>query len=131
MSRQKLSLTALCQIFYSSRAEAHNAVKSGRNVGYIWIASNFTESISFFNDDPNFDTHDNGFVQVFLDKSDLQKSSIVERNLFEAYETFIENVMVDCGKSYKAGKRIVHSEAIVGKMNFDFRPTLIPAFVLP
>jgi phosphomevalonate kinase len=105
-------------------------VKTGQNVGYLWFASNFSDSIFLFKDDPELDYHDNGFVRVYLDRTELQKTSFIERKLFEAFESFVENVMVDCNRSSKAGKLVVASEALIGSMNFEFKQTMAPGFII-
>jgi hypothetical protein len=73
---------------------------------------------------------DNEVLQVFLDKSDLQKSSLVERKLLEAFKTFMEESMVNCDHAVKVGGAVVSSEALIGMMNFDFKGSVIPGFIL-
>lgn len=118
------------QINYNTREEAHEAVELGQNIGYLWFARNFTDSIFLFNDDPELDYADDGFVQVFLDKSDMQKSTLVERKIYDAYDKFIEHLMVDCRKSRKAGKSVVTGEAMIGTMNFDFKGSMTPGYII-
>jgi hypothetical protein len=117
------------QVFYKTQEEAHHAIETGQNIAFLWITANFSKTIPLFNDDPDFDYNDEGFVQVFLDKTDLQKAALVERELLEAYERFIESVMVDCGKSSNAGKLIVTTKALIGSMNFEFRKTFLMGFI--
>lgn len=107
----------------------------GENVGYLWFAPNFTDTIfpqsSFlFNWGVVSECHDNGFVQVHLDRTDMQKTSLVERKLSEAYEIFIGNVMFACGKSEKSGKLVVASEALIGSINFEFTQSMAPGFII-
>jgi hypothetical protein len=120
----------LFQVFYDSYDEARDAVKQGNNIALIHIEANFSKSLQLFNDDPDYEFKEDGVVQVNLDNTDLQKSSLVERKLFETYESFIEDLMYDCGKSRNAGKLVVSTSAIVGKFDFDFKGSLLPGFVL-
>jgi hypothetical protein len=116
----------------SNKSEALSAAKRGEIIGFLWFASNFTQSIFLFNDDSQDELvyHDNGFVQAHLDMSDLQKASLVEQKLFKAYEKFIEGLMGDCGKSRQSGKLVIATEALIGKNNFDFKSSLVPGMML-
>lgn len=76
------------------------------------------------------DYSDDGIIQVFLDQTDLQKTSYIQRKLYETYQKFTEKLMSDCGKSKKAGNTPILFEAAFGDLNFDLKLTIIPGIIL-
>jgi hypothetical protein len=105
-------------------------VFKGRNIGLVHLAANFSHSLQLFNDDPDYDHHGDGTVHVFVEKTDQQKAFLIEQMIVEAYESFVENLLVDCGKSRKAGKLFIPSKASIGKLDFDFKATFLAGMLL-
>jgi hypothetical protein len=100
-------------------------------LGFIQLSSNFSQSLPLFNDDGiELDFSDDGVIQVYLDKSNLQITSFIEQKLFDAYRNFTESLMTSCGKSKKAGNVPIVIEAEFGDIKFDIRTTMISAFLL-
>lgn len=69
------------------------------------------------------DFSDDGIVQVFLDNSNMQKVTLIKKELYDTFERFMEHIMVGCGKSKKAGNSPIHFEAMYGKIDFSMRQT--------
>lgn len=86
--------------------------------------------MALFNDDVENDRTDNGIIQVFLDQSDLQVTSLIQRKLYEGYKNFTHRIMSDCGKSMKAGDIPIVFEAVFGEINSDLRKTIVPGFLV-
>ena len=118
------------QIYFKTFDDAYKAAKAGDIVGFIQFSANFTESLPLFNDDHKSNNIDKGFIEVFLDKSDLQITSLIERKLFETYANFSEHLMTDCNKSKKAGGSPLVFKAAFGNFNFDFKTTIVPGFLI-
>lgn len=118
------------QKFFNTFDEALADVKAGKIVGFIHFSSNFSDHLPLFYDDSIHDYTDYGLVKVYLDQTDLQQSTLVTREIYEAYRRFSEKLMGDCGKSIKAGNIPITYEAAHGTMDFDFRQTVIGGFVL-
>jgi hypothetical protein len=119
------------QAFYKTYNEALQDTSKGNLIGFIQFSPNFTKSLTLFNDDGvDVDISDNGIIQVFLDQTDIQKAAFIRRKLYEAYQKFTESLMVDCGKSKKAGNTPIVFEAAFGDLNFDLRLTIIPGIIL-
>jgi hypothetical protein len=85
--------------------------------------------LTLFNDDVDKDFSDSGIIQVFLDKTNIQKASLIQQKLYETYQNFTENLMISCGKSKKAGNTPIVFKAAFGDLSFDFKTTIIPGFL--
>jgi hypothetical protein len=74
---------------------------------------------------------DEGAIQVYLDQTDLQKASYIKKQIYDTYQRFITKLMIECGLSEKAGDVVaIKFETIFGKLNFDFKLTMVPGFIL-
>jgi hypothetical protein len=104
-------------------------VKKGEILGVLYFASNYTQSIATFKED-FFDYSDDGSIQVHLDQTDLQKTSFIKRKLYESFDKFMGKILVECGKSRKAGGNSFSVEAAYGEMSFDLRQSIVPGFIL-
>ena len=120
----------LLQIFFKSRDEAYDAGKRGNIIGFIYFASNYTESIVTFKED-FLEYSEEGSIQVQLDQTDLQKVSMIQQQLFDTYSKFIRKLSVLCGLPEKAGDVVaIRFDALFGKLGFDFRQTVVPGIVI-
>lgn len=72
---------------------------------------------------------DNGNIQVFLDNTDLQIVTFLQRNLFAAYHRFVESLMADCKKSTKAGSIPMVVETYHGNLDDEFKQTMVPGLL--
>lgn len=119
------------QKFYETYDEALNDAKQTKIFGFVQFSANFTQDLALFNDDAaNNDYSDNGVIQIFLDQTDLQKTSFIQQKLYDSYQKFTEKLMVACGKSKKAGNIPIVFAAAFGDMNFDLKLTILPGIVL-
>jgi hypothetical protein len=84
--------------------------------------------VHIFNDDPEYD--DNGIINVSIDKTDFQKSLVVEKLLRDYFETFAKDLMDDCGLSRNAAKSPMFVKALVGNLDLDFKSTFMSALGL-
>lgn len=71
-----------------------------------------------------------GIVQVHLDNSDLQIVSFLQRNIIKAYHAFMENLMLDCGKSKKAGNIPMVFDTFHGTLYGEFRRSIVPGLLI-
>lgn len=76
------------------------------------------------------DVNGSGEIQVFLDQSDLQVTTLIRKKLYETYSKFSEHLMTDCGKAKEAANTGITFEAAFGQLDFDFKSTIIPGFLL-
>lgn len=114
------------KVYFETQQAAVEMVKAGKLLGYIWIGSTFSLEIN----SSNGISTDNDLIQVYLDKTDLQKTSLVEQKLLEAYKAFAKKLSLDCNLTIDAGGNFLALEALIGKMDFDFRGFFIPGFIL-
>lgn len=116
--------------FFNSYEEAFTTAKRGEILGFVYFSRNFTQALKYFNDDAQEDLTEDGIVQVYLEETDLQKSTFMKRMLHEAYERFIERLMVDCGKSKRAGSSPIIFKAEYGELDFSFRLTTATGYLM-
>ncbi|CRK87266.1 CLUMA_CG001068, isoform A [Clunio marinus] len=116
--------------FYDSYEEAYRDTREGKILGFVLFDANFSSSLPLFNDDVEDDYSDNGLIQVFLDQTDLQKTSYIQRKLYETYKNFTEGLMTACKRSRKAGNAPIRFDAAAGELNFDMRGTMIPGYII-
>lgn len=126
---KQIKIQLLLQKFYDNYDDAFRDASAGRIIGFILFASNFTESLTLFNDDLDYNT-DNGVIQVFLDQTDLQKTTFMQKKLYDTYEKFTGSLMTSCDRAKRAGSIPIVFEASFGDMNFDMKTTLVPGFVV-
>lgn len=127
----------ILQKYYENYDEASLDARRGDLMGFIQFASNYTESLLLFSNDQILDDKgkdkfftDSGNIQITLDKTDLQKTSQIELKIFRAYQSFMEGLMVACDLSKKAGNIPIVYEEFFGKVDFDYRLTIVPGIVL-
>jgi hypothetical protein len=97
----------------------------------VEFASNFTKSLSILNNaDLSPDFSDSGFIQVHLDQTNLQITSFLQHELYEAYRKFIESLMEDCGKAKKAGSSPITFEAAFGQLGFKMKTSIVSGILL-
>lgn len=118
------------QIFYDTQQDAEASVRRGELKGFIYLSANFTESFSALNDLDEVDYTDAGIIQVYVDSTDLQIVTYLKRKLYDAYHSFVENLMTGCGKSQKAGSVPIAFEAIYGSLDGEIRHSLVPGLLI-
>ena len=70
--------------------------------------------------------HDDGVIQVHLDRTDFQKVFYLEKNLLKAYQRFSEKLISACGRSSGAYKSPLAVEAL----SFEQKESILSGFVL-
>lgn len=118
------------QVFYETQDEAVRDVKRGEIIGYIEFAHNFSQSFVPFNDAAAKDPSHNGFIQVQLDHSELQKMGFVKQMIYENFLKVMKKLMKECGKSSNAFGSPLNVEPMYRKLDFDFSHSLIPSCLL-
>jgi hypothetical protein len=121
------STTFRSQIYYENFDEAFEAASKAEIVAVIDFSANFSESLVLFNSVE--DLSDSGNIRVYLDQTDFQKSLFIKRKLYEIFQSFSQNLMTKCGNLEAAGRLPITFEGLFGKMDFNFRGTLIPGFI--
>lgn len=66
-------------------------------------------------------------MHVYLDQSDFQITTMIQRKLIETYENFTQTLTTNCGNIGNAGLIV---EAAYGKINFDFKVNIVPGFLI-
>lgn len=122
------------QIYYKDEAAAYKDAREAKIIGYIHIASNFTDSLADIRDegrqaDPG--SFENGEIRIRLDNSNQQISYFLERKLRELYGDFAQNLMVDCEFSRKLGSIPVKFETpVYGSFDVEFKQYAAPGVVM-
>ncbi|CRL04755.1 CLUMA_CG017815, isoform A [Clunio marinus] len=118
--------------FYKSRHEAENDAKRGELTGFIFFASNFTEAFPLlrYSSDFNLDYSDDGIIQVYLDNTNLQFVTFLQRKLYDAYHDFIGRIMEVCGKPEKMGHIPMMFETFHGALDDEFKNSIVPGFLV-
>jgi hypothetical protein len=120
------------QKFYSSREVAEDEVKHGRLVGFVHFSKTFSENFSVLKDWTNLTYGEvkQGHIEVFMDNSDLQIVTFLQRNLYDAYHRFVERLMDDCKKSTKAGSIPMVFETFHGSLKDELTNAMTPGFII-
>jgi hypothetical protein len=97
-------------------------------MGIIRFAFNFTQSLVIFSDEELLGAHensnlltDNGDIEVILDQSELQKTLQTKRHIFDAYQNFMEGLMLGCERSKTSGNVPIVYENFYGDSNDDYK----------
>lgn len=121
------------QKHYKNYEDAVYDAKKGELIGVIQFDANYTDSLILFNNEAISTKRfysDNGDIKITLDQTDLQKTAQIERKIYDAYQNFMEKLMVDCELSKKAGNIPIVYEDFYGKIDFDFSLSLVPGLIL-
>ena len=71
-----------------------------------------------------------GAVNVFLDHTDLQKTTLIQNEIFVTFKKFTKRIMKDCGRSEKLFASPLNIEPVYGFMNFEMRKNFGIGFFL-
>lgn len=120
------------KIFFKTFDDAENAVRSGLTKGIIYFSPNFTASIRPMHEflDLLENHSSNGEIQIFLDQSNILITQFLKQRLYETFETFIENLMEDCGKSKKMGASPVQVNTLFGSFDDTARRSMTPGIII-
>ncbi|XP_055376981.1 ABC transporter G family member 23 [Condylostylus longicornis] len=121
-------------VYYSSEAEAYKAANEAQVAGYIRFSHNFSEAMQSVLDERQFteDWNINNFqILVRLDMSDQQIAYHLERKLHEAYKSFMQDIMVDCGIPKHFANIPVHFlKPIYGSFDEEYQKFIIPGILI-
>lgn len=98
-------------------------------MGIIYFTSNFSYSLPLFHDE-KFKDFTEGSIQVHLDQTDLQKTTSIQKEIFDNFRNFMKRIMKDCGKSEKLFTTPINPEVLFGKFDFDMKKSVGFGFFL-
>lgn len=105
-------------------------MRRGNLVGFIFFARNFSETFGVLKDWGDLDYSDDGRIQIFLDNSELQIVTFLQRNLVDVYHSFVESLMHDCKKSRKAGNIPIVVKTFHGRLEDDYKHSMVPGLLI-
>ncbi|XP_037813474.1 ABC transporter G family member 23 [Lucilia sericata] len=120
--------------FTNSDEEANEMVRRGQAWGSLVFADNYTESLvertenGRYTDDATVESSD---LNVKLDMSNQQISTLLYRDLQYAFFSFVENILTDCDLNPKLGRVPVNwHQPIYGFNNPNFTDFAAPGVIL-
>ncbi|KAK9541195.1 hypothetical protein VZT92_001258 [Zoarces viviparus] len=113
-----------------SHAEAFDGIHNGEYWGVIGFGENFTSYLTkrMMQRQVSREVVDGGSVHVWLDLTNRQIALMLQKNLHEAFQTFVENKLGSL--SYLVALPIKFEEPIYGSLNTDFTTFVTPGAVL-
>lgn len=121
----------LFQKFYSQSSDAFRDAKRGKIAGFINFHANFTQSLPLFNAAAAKDFGETGYIQVYLDHTDMQKAFYMKKMIYDSFQNFSESLMTECHLAKTAGNRPIVFFSRFGELKFDLRVTMLPGLILP
>ncbi|KAL7040388.1 hypothetical protein ACKWTF_000371 [Chironomus riparius] len=122
------------KVFYTAFDDAFRDAKLGKLSAIIYFDANFTESydeIKRYPDEAGPQTWKNSVIKVYMDQTDLQIQTFLQRRLYDVYKSYSESILSDCRlPTNLEGIPIVFEEPIFGSLKSDFQPSMVPAFVI-
>lgn len=122
------------KVFYDTYEKALADAKSGKIIGFIYFASNFTESLDLVQQDGRFSddgSADNSKIQIRMDQSDLQLTFFLQAKFYQTYKKFSQNMMSDCELPINLGNvPVTFEDPIYGNYEADFKHSMAPAMIM-
>ncbi|XP_070505528.1 ABC transporter G family member 20-like [Chironomus tepperi] len=122
------------KVFYTAFDDAFRDAKLGKLSAIIYFDANFTESYNEVKRYPNEadpQTWKNSVIKVYMDRSDLQISTYLERRIYDVYKDYSESILTDCQLPKNLESiPIVFEKPIFGSLQSDFQHSMVPAFVI-
>lgn len=120
------------KIFYDSFEKAYEDAKRGEISGVIHFEANFTSAMKPLLEISelirNYST--DGEIEVFLDQSIMQITHFLQQNLYSTFETFLEDLMEDCGKERRVGSIPMQFNAMFGSFKDESRRSMTPGILI-
>lgn len=120
------------KIFYESFEKAYEDAKRGQISGVIHFEANFTSAMK-----PLLEISEllrnysaDGEIEVFLDQSVLQITNFLQQHLYWTFETFLEDLMEDCGKERRVGSIPIQFNAMFGSFKDESRRSMTPGILI-
>ncbi|KAG8226599.1 hypothetical protein J437_LFUL007291 [Ladona fulva] len=112
----------------------HPKVRRGRAWGAVIIPENFTKALNERIDrgiEADEELIDNGDVQVYLDMSDQQLSTLIRRRLYADLHDLLNEIYTNCGLNPKIGTAAIKfNDPVFGVKEPTFQSFTIPAVII-
>jgi ABC-type Na+ efflux pump permease subunit len=122
------------KVFYQTFEEAYKSARRGELTGIIEIDTNFTDALQEVRRNPkaaSAETRQSSSIKIYMDQSDLQITFFLQRQIFNSYKRYSQNVLADCQLPLKLDNvPMDFSETLFGSIDADFRHTMLPPFVM-
>ncbi|KAG5674741.1 hypothetical protein PVAND_004692 [Polypedilum vanderplanki] len=119
---------------YKTFDEAFHDAKRGKIIGFMYFASNFTESLDTVQRegrDADDGSADNSRIQIYMDQSDLQLTFFLQSKFYQIFKNFTQHMMADCNLPLKLGNVPVNFEKpIYGSYDTDFKHSMAPPMIM-
>ncbi|XP_071445179.1 ABC transporter G family member 20-like [Hetaerina americana] len=119
---------------YSDRESAFDAVRQGKAWGAVVIPENFTKALTARREDgPESERSliDSGDVEIHLDMTSQQLSTLVQRRLIIDLQDVFVGVITDCGLSSRIGSApLKFNEPVFGVREPTFQSFTTPAVII-
>lgn len=99
-------------------------------MGFFYFSANFTESFFALKSFDELDYTDDGIIQIYLDNTDLQIVTFLQRKIYAAYHTFVEQLMTGCEKSQKAGSVPMTFDTFHGSLDDEMKHSIVPGLLI-
>lgn len=122
------------KVFYTAFDDAFQDAKKGKLSAIIYFDANFTESydeIKKYPDEADSQTWKNSVIKVYMDQTDLQIKTFLQRRIYDVYLDYSESILSDCKLPKNLeGIPIVFEEPIFGSLKSNFQHSMAPAMVI-
>ena len=122
------------KIFYQTYDEAYKDARKGNIIGIIEMASNFTESLMTVqntHEQVDIAIRNSSRIKIQMDQTNHQLTFFIQRKLYDAYQKYSEEMLIDCDLPKKLDSIPVDfRKPIFGQYEADFRETMAPAMVM-
>lgn len=122
------------KVFYDSYEEAYEDAKKGNIIGIIEFAPNFTASLVDVHENRNQaepGSRVNRKIGITMDQTNQQLTFFLQRNLYNVYKNYSENMLGDCNLPRKLDNiPIDFLGPIYGEYEADFKQTMAPAMIM-
>ncbi|KAL7037053.1 hypothetical protein ACKWTF_009054 [Chironomus riparius] len=120
------------KVYHDSIDEAYKDAKAGKTIGFLIIASNFTDVISERKNDWQYITEyknftDANLIQIHLDESDFTIKTFLYIRLLKAFERFNKKVLRQCNINDKFEDSLLRLKTFYGDFEDDYVVTLMPS----
>lgn len=120
------------KIFYDSFEKAYEDAKRGEISGVVHFEANFTSAMK-----PLLELSEllrnysaDGEIEVFLDQSDRQITHFLQQHLYSTFDTFLEELMEDCGRQKRVGSIPMKMNAMFGSFKDESRRSMTPGVLI-
>lgn len=119
---------------FNSIEDAEREAYKTSIIGFMHFSSNFTDAFEEVTElqtsasDGSINARD---IQIRLDMSNRQIGYFLERQIYDWFNVFIDQLMVDCKYPLKLGRApILFNDPIYGTFNDEFRDYMAPGVIV-